>query len=417
MKRSTAWRCLEEVITDCKRHVWMKLSEYRAVTLMLMMSYLSDVVEILPILLITSPEPECGKSTLAEWFSNLSNKPIDCSNISSAAVYRVIQDRCPTLVLDEMDKFLDADEVLRSVFNSGHKRKFAYVIRMTGKNLDVPAKFSTWCPKLLAMIKLPPRTIISRSVHVRLTRKGGDVKTKKLRAKHYDESHLLRRKLARFANQIRHKVREFRIPEDAGMINRASDNWEPLLGIAQQISQDCYSKALDSAKKMSSKDAKEMKSLGVELLEAIERIIVPILETWSKANPNATPRARKRADLFISTQDLLDELNKEEESTWSTFKNGLTGHRLRKELHGYDEVKKARRKNVHGYLVFSLDEAVKKWVPKPEPEQEQEQSESDQSDWSESDSETDQSEPDFDPESDSSEGSEPDQSGPDSDPF
>jgi Domain of unknown function (DUF3854)/Protein of unknown function (DUF3631) len=268
---------VEEIIADCKKYVWMKPSEYQAVSLMLVMSYLSDVVEILPIFLVTSPEPECGKSTLAEWFSNLSNKPINCSNISPAAVYRVIQDKCPTLVLDEMDRLLDADEVLRSVFNSGHKRKFAFVIRMTGKNLDISARFSTWCPKVLAMIKLPPRTIISRSVHIRLTRKGADVKTTKLRAKHYDESQDMRRKIARFANQIRDKVRVFRTPDNAGMVNRASDNWEPLLGIAREISEDCYSRALDAAKKMSSKDAKEMKSFGVQILECIERIIAPIL--------------------------------------------------------------------------------------------------------------------------------------------
>jgi hypothetical protein len=161
------------------------------------------------------------------------------------------------------------------------------------------------------------------------------------------------------------------------MVNRASDNWEPLLGIAKQISQDCYSRTLKTAKRMSLRDSKEMKSLGVELLEAIEYIIAPILSAWLKTHPNATPK--ERDELFISTQDLLDELNQEEESTWSTFKKGLTGRRLADELHRYDEVKKTRRteddkKKPHGYLVFSLDAAIRKWVPKQEQEQTKPQS-------------------------------------------
>jgi putative DNA primase/helicase len=140
----------------------------------LLLSYLHDVVDILPLLLITSPEEECGKTTLAELVYNLSNRPIAASNISSAAVYRTIKDDCPTLILDEADTYLREDEILRGVINSGHKRKFAFVIRVVNDKGDT-GQFTTWCPKAIAMIGLPKRTILSRSIHSRLGRKPKDI--------------------------------------------------------------------------------------------------------------------------------------------------------------------------------------------------------------------------------------------------
>ena len=112
------------------------------------LSYLHHVVDILPLLLITSPEEECGKITLAELIYNLSNRPIAASNVSSAAVYRTIKDDCPTLILDEADTYLREDEILRGVINSGHKRKFAFVIRVVNDKGDT-GQFTTWCPKPL----------------------------------------------------------------------------------------------------------------------------------------------------------------------------------------------------------------------------------------------------------------------------
>ena len=101
---------LDEVCATLARFVWMKPSHYRAVALWIVLSYLHDVVDILPLLPITSPEEECGKTTLAELIYNLCNRPIAASNISSAAVYRTIKDDCPTLILDEADTYLREDE-------------------------------------------------------------------------------------------------------------------------------------------------------------------------------------------------------------------------------------------------------------------------------------------------------------------
>ena len=130
-------KVLNEIVTELKRFVWMKEWEYRAVALWVMLTYLHDVVEILPILAITSPELECGKTTLLEIIFNFCNRPLPASNISAAAIFRVIKDQCPCLILDEADSYMREDEAMRGVINSGHKRKFAWVLRVINDKGDV----------------------------------------------------------------------------------------------------------------------------------------------------------------------------------------------------------------------------------------------------------------------------------------
>lgn len=269
----------------------MKPSEYRAVALWIVLSYLHDVVNILPILLVTSPEEECGKSTLSELIYNLSNRPLGASNVSSAAIYRTIRDNCPTFIMDEADTYLKDDEVMRGIINSGHKRAFAFVIRVVNENGDT-GQFSTWCPKVIAMISLPKRTILSRSVHIRLGRKPKGIKTEKLNEEHYQEFQDLRRKTSRLADDIRDHVKMFK---DESLDNRAGDNWQPLFAIAAAAGEEWLKEAKLDAQRISKKDAEEMKGFGRYLLECLDQIIQE-----KRKNENLEPTEK----IFLRSLDL-----------------------------------------------------------------------------------------------------------------
>jgi len=310
---------LDEVCATLARFVWMKPSHNRAVALWIVLSYLHDVVDILPLLLITSPEEECGKTTLAELVYNLSNRPIAASNISSAAVYRTIKDDCPTLILDEADTYLREDEILRGVINSGHKRKFAFVIRVINDKGDT-GQFTTWCPKTIAMIGLPKRTILSRSIHNRLGRKPKDIKTEKLKEEHYQEFEELRRKISRLANDIRGHVKAFK---DESLDNRAGDNWQPLFAIAAAAGEEWLQEAKLAAQRMSKRDAEEMKGFGRYLLESLDQIIQ---EKRKKENIEPTER------IFLRSLDLCNELNQDQEAPWKDKPDGIDALRLSKAL-------------------------------------------------------------------------------------
>jgi hypothetical protein len=148
---------LNEIYQVIGRFVWLRPSRRRAAALWIVLSYLHDAVDILPILLITSPEEECGKTTLLKLVFYLGNRPVPAGNISAAAIYRTIKDICPTMTLDEAETYLKDNEDMRGVIDSGHEREFAWVIR-TAMEGEGTVQFSTWCPKALAQIGLPKRT-------------------------------------------------------------------------------------------------------------------------------------------------------------------------------------------------------------------------------------------------------------------
>jgi uncharacterized protein DUF3631/uncharacterized protein DUF3854 len=343
---------LDLICAAISRFVWMKPPQCRAVALWIVLSYLHDVVDILPLLLITSPEEECGKTTLAELIYNLSNRPIAASNISSAAVYRTIKDDCPTLILDEADTYLREDEILRGVINSGHKRKFAFVIRVVNDKGDT-GQFTTWCPKTIAMIGLPKRTILSRSIHNRLGRKPKDIKTEKLKEEHYQEFEELRRKISRLANDIRGHVKAFK---DESLDNRAGDNWQPLFAIAAAAGEEWLQEAKLAAQRISKKDAEEMKGFGRYLLESLDHIIQE-----KRKNTNLDPAER----IFLRSLDLCNELNQDQEAPWKNKPDGIDALRLSKALKQYDIVPTRAREGSDrskGYWSDEIEKAIQQYA-------------------------------------------------------
>ena len=124
----------------------------------------------------------------------LVNKPLAASNISPSCVFRSIDSWQPTLLIDEADSFLKDNEELRGIINSGHTRELAYVIRTVGDDHE-PRKFSTWCPKAIALIgKLPP-TLHDRAIEIPLVRKTAGESVHRL--KEFDGADI-RRKCARW---------------------------------------------------------------------------------------------------------------------------------------------------------------------------------------------------------------------------
>jgi len=103
-----------------------------------------------PLLALTSPEKRCGKTTTLSLLARLVPRPLLSSNISPAALFRIVEKYCPTLLVDEADSFLRDKEELRGILNSGHTRDAAYVVRTVGDDND-PCRFSTWAPKAVAL--------------------------------------------------------------------------------------------------------------------------------------------------------------------------------------------------------------------------------------------------------------------------
>ena len=272
-----------------------------ATTLWVVFSWFIDSVDVAPILSISSPEKQCGKTTLLTLLGKISKNPMVASNISPAALFRSIEYFKPTLLIDEADTFIKDSEELRGVLNSGHTRDAAFVIRNVGEN-HTPTQFSTWGAKGIALIGTLPDTLHDRSVVILLRRKLSHEKTERLR--HADPSifHTLQSKLSRFSNDHAAAIKKARpiFPEYIDISDRALDNWEPLLAIAELGGSTWIHKAHEAAKFLSSSE-KDASPINTELLKDIQKIF------------------EDKHFLKVRTTDLINALCEDEEAPWSTY--------------------------------------------------------------------------------------------------
>jgi hypothetical protein len=196
----------DDIYNVIKQHVVMGQDSVVAGTLWTVLTYCYDAFRIMPVLGVTSPEKRCGKTTLLEVLSGLTNKPILASNITPSAVFRTIEAHQPCLLIDEADTFFKDNEELRGILNCGHTRRSAFVIR-TNVNTMVPEKFSVWAPKAIALIGELPGTLVDRAVSIRMQRKAPFETVKKV-SLDFDKEYLhLRRKLKRWTTDY-HRVIE-----------------------------------------------------------------------------------------------------------------------------------------------------------------------------------------------------------------
>src|SRR5439155_15749751 len=82
--------------------------------------------DLSPYLAIVSPVMRCGKSTLLRWLLQVVRRPLRTMNISSASLFRTIEDHRPTLLVDEVDRYLnDRSSEVIGMLNAGHERCLA----------------------------------------------------------------------------------------------------------------------------------------------------------------------------------------------------------------------------------------------------------------------------------------------------
>ena len=295
---------LDEIYETIKRFIVCSKETAQAVALWIVFTWFIDVVQISPIAIITAPEKRCGKSQLLIVISRLVRRPLVASNISPAAIFRVVEGHNPTLLIDEADTFLRDNEEARGILNSGHTRQAAYVIRTVGDNHE-PQKFSTWSAKVISGIGSQADTIMDRAVILELRRKLPGESVERLR--HADKRVFLRlvSMLARYAQDASAEIERARpvLPDELN--DRAQDNWESLLAIADHA-EGAWPKMAREAALILSGVEQEAASLSTELLADIQEVFT----------------GKYKISDRISSANLLQELNADDSRLWATYGKG-----------------------------------------------------------------------------------------------
>src|SRR5262249_38175780 len=126
-------------------------------------------------------------------------------------------------------------------------------------------RYSTWCPAAIAAIGRLPSTLEDRSIHIQMRRRRADEAIQHLHADPDPLHAVLAQKCARWAKDTKAlRSADPRIP--SGLINRAADNWRPLLAVADLVGGDWPRRARGAAVSLSGVEVGNDQSDGVQLL-------------------------------------------------------------------------------------------------------------------------------------------------------
>jgi putative DNA primase/helicase len=345
---------LDEIKSTLEQYIVLTPYQVVAVTLWIALSWFVAVMQVLPLLLIDAPDKECGKTQLLDVVGRMTARGFTVANITLAALFRVIDQYLPTLLIDEADTFFRDKSEITGLINAGHTKSSAWVLRLVGDYFD-PKKFSVWCAKAIAGISLKkhlPDSTMSRGIVIKMRRKMVNEKVKRLRHAEpglFDE---IKSKMARFAADYAEQISQARphLPDE--LSDRAQDNWEPLLAIAECAGPEWVERATDAALKLSG-ERESSASIGNELLADIQYIF------------------ESKGDDKISTVDLIAALSEDQEMPWATYNRGkpLTPRQLAKHLGGYGIKSKTVRfkyDTPKGYDLGQFEDVFARYLASPE---------------------------------------------------
>lgn len=335
---------------------YLALPSYASVALPLwtMHTHCFDVFTHTPRLNVYSPEKGCGKTLVLDILQGLTPRALRMDNVTSAVLFRLIEARQPTLLVDEHDTFLKNNERLRGILNSGHRRG-GVVGRCDGDKHDVRT-FRTFAPVALAGIGHLPGTIADRSIAVRMRRALPGEINERFDSRKTEALSELQSKLARWGDDHRAALTECdpRMPE--GFNNRQVDNWFPLLAIADAAGGEWPRLAREAAAGLAANDSDNSSSLGVLLLR----------DCWGIFG------GRSKGTMF--SKDLLTALLALEESPWTEYQYGkpLTVNQLSRRLRGYGIRSQTVRdgdQTAKGFKREDFEDAWSRYLPPSEASQ------------------------------------------------
>lgn len=341
---------LSELASTIKRFIVCPDETASAAALWIVMTWFMDVVQVAPLAVITAPEKRCGKSQLLFLLGRLVYRALAASNITPAALFRAVDAWKPTLLVDEADAFMRDNEELRGLLNCGHTRDSAYIVRVVGDD-HIPKRFNVWGAKALAGIGHLADTIMDRSITLELRRKLPNEEVLRLRHAEPGLFDDLASKLARFAQDNREAIRRCRPELPAQLHDRAQDNWEPLLAIAEISGKGWPEIARKAALKLSG-SAEDGATVGNELLGDIREVF-------------EIKKLHK-----ISTADLIEALCSDDEKSWATYNRGkpITPRQVSKKLKEYGVSSKTIRigyETAKGFEREQFNEAFLRYLASP----------------------------------------------------
>jgi putative DNA primase/helicase len=324
-----------DMVSAVRNHVILSEHQALATALWVLHAHALEYAEHTPRLQIRSPAPQCGKTTLLDTVKPMLPKALNTENITTAALFRVIDMYQPTLLIDEADSFLKRDdgrdnEEMRGILNAGHARGTA-VIRVVGEDHE-PRMFKVFAPVAYAWLvkrnMQVAQTIEDRSITIELRRRLPDERIDRLRRSRTGHLEVLARRAARWVADHGQQLQDADPPLPEDLSDRAQDNWRLMAAIADAMSSEIGAKARAAALKIaeenlqSDDDASTMALGDVAAIcdekefEAQRKLIGASTRVTLPEDPS------ERLVKALSSQDLICALVVMDDRPWGEWRRG-----------------------------------------------------------------------------------------------
>lgn len=352
------------LVAFVRRFVAQELCASIVCALWVVHAWVIEATSTTPYVHVTSPEAESGKTRLLEVLELLVPRPLSTSNITAPALFRTIDEREPTLFIDEADNlFADraAKADLLGIINSGYRRGKC-VHRLGGAQHERLDSFEVFCPKMIAGLEDLPPTTASRSLRIEMKRRKAD---EPVEGFFFDEADAdavpLRQWLAAWANEDTIARLRAARPARLGVRDRLEEGVRLLLAIAAEAGPDWDTQARAAITDLSGASTDGSETDRVRLLTDLRDVVfanhdeVPTADVLHRlfeieARPWAEWWADPRSDETKPTRGAAMKLAKM-----------LKPLQIRsRDIHITDS---ADRKTVKGYARADFQDAFARYVP------------------------------------------------------
>jgi len=242
-------------------------------------TYLFEAAEFTPYIDIHAAEKRCGKSRLMDCLQMVARNPYRMDSPSPAAIYSAADNKCPTLLIDEVDTIIGGNggkrsEALRGALDAGFERG-GKVTRFSSKKGEPVREYDVYCPKVLAGIGNRPHTIADRSIPIRLERRATETRLPRFRKEDVKlEVAPLTEVLAKLHDtpELLALLKPVRPSVPDELSDRQKDISEPLLAIADLAGKGWGAIAREALVELFTADQGGEESLGVTLLTDIQTV-------------------------------------------------------------------------------------------------------------------------------------------------
>ena len=350
---------LDDIVALIKRFMYLGDREIDLLAVWVAHTYIYMREIHTPYLWITSPARRCGKSLLLEILELLVRDPYRMSGGSIAALTRIMNEKKPTLLLDEIDnQFLFGTEYvakLSMLLNDGWKQgaRTTVVQRTKGGSFELE-EFDSYVPKSFAGIgaNLPEATL-DRSIPIKLHARPKAEKKERFRIKYVgDDFAAIKERLEVWAAETTCDELDVLSEQPDELSDRAQNIFEILFMITKEAGPVWLKKVQEASVEVMN-SMEESKPKGILLLEAC-------WEVFESKSQKATRDPNR-----ISSEMLVTEIRDagKGESVWGPDGHNLNATQLANELKEFRVKRKTTTIRINGTNVkgWQRSQFIKAW--------------------------------------------------------